>query len=145
QNGFTPICPNELPVPHGDEIADALNQQASFAKFRIGSKDAHPQNAIWVTEDTAHHPIASTIESSTSSHIDVYWPIHCVPGTKGFELIENLPHPSEYDFFIYKGIEPDMHPYGACYHDLQNRLSTGLIEFLKINAVDVVLVGGLAT
>jgi nicotinamidase/pyrazinamidase len=38
-----------------------------------------------------------------------------------------------------------MHPYGACYHDLANTLSTGVIEYLRQNAVTTVLVGGLAT
>ena len=38
-----------------------------------------------------------------------------------------------------------MHPYGACFHDLQDRLSTGAIEFLRANGVSTVLVGGLAT
>ena len=37
-----------------------------------------------------------------------YWPLHCVPSTKGFELISGLPHPKDYDYFIWKGIEPDM-------------------------------------
>ena len=38
-----------------------------------------------------------------------------------------------------------MHPYGACFHDLQDRLSTGAIEFLLQRGVSTVLVGGLAT
>ena len=31
QKGFTPLCPNELPVPGGDAIAHALNQLAERA------------------------------------------------------------------------------------------------------------------
>ncbi|MCT7653745.1 isochorismatase family protein [Oceanimonas sp. NS1] len=38
-----------------------------------------------------------------------------------------------------------MHPYGACFHDLDERQSTGLIEYLRCNDIDTVLVGGLAT
>lgn len=41
-------------------------------------------------------------------------------------------------------MEPDLHPYGACYHDLAEKRSTGVIEFLRQNGVDLVLVGGLA-
>lgn len=41
-------------------------------------------------------------------------------------------------------MEPDLHPYGACYHDIKEKLSTGVIEFLKQRNVDVVVVGGLA-
>ncbi|MDU2872339.1 MAG: nicotinamidase, partial [Pseudomonas aeruginosa] len=39
QKGFTPLCPDELPVPGGDAIGAALNQLASRAALRLGSKD----------------------------------------------------------------------------------------------------------
>ena len=42
-------------------------------------------------------------------------------------------------------IELDMHPYGACYHDLTERLSTGVMEFLQVRGIHCVIVGGLAT
>ena len=38
-----------------------------------------------------------------------------------------------------------MHPYGACYHDLHNKMSTGVIEYLKAKGIKNVIVGGLAT
>ena len=78
-------------------------------------------------------------------NMDIRWPAHAVVGTRGFELLDTLPKPSEYDYFVWKGVEPDMHPYGACFHDLQDRLSTGAIEFLLQHGVSTVLVGGLAT
>ncbi|MFX5522361.1 isochorismatase family protein, partial [Acinetobacter baumannii] len=62
----------------------------------------------------------------------------------GFELLDELPRPIDYDFFVWKGVEPDLHPYGACYHDLAERRSTGVIEYLRQNGVSHVLVGGLA-
>ena len=37
QKGFTPLCPDELPVPGGDTIAPALNQLAARASLRLGS------------------------------------------------------------------------------------------------------------
>lgn len=140
QYTFTPQCPDELPVPGGDEIADELNRQSAFAAWRLGSKDAHSPRAQWVCTD--QHPAYSPI---AGKNMDIRWPPHAVPGTKGFELLAGLPHPSDYDFFVWKGVEPDMHPYGACYHDLQQRMSTGLIEFLESKQVSTVLVGGLAT
>jgi len=60
-------------------------------------------------------------------------------------LIDGLPHPADYDYFVQKGVEPDMHPYGACYHDLEERQSSGVIEYLKMNGIETVIVGGLAT
>ena len=141
QNGFTELCPDEIPIPGGHEIIDALNAQAALAQFRIGSKDAHPANPFWLASE-AHPPFSALHQADNMRH---YWPKHCVAGTEGFKLVTGLPHPCEYDYFVWKGMEPDMHPYGACYHDLQEKLSTGLIEYLRCHKVTTVLVGGLAT
>lgn len=141
QNSFTPLCPDELPVPAGHEIAEELNRQSLFAQYRLGSKDAHPRNAVWLADAT--HKVLTPIQGYINA--DVRWPTHCVPGTFGFELIQGLPHPQDYDYFVWKGVEPDMHPYGACYHDINETISTGLIEFLQVHKIKTVLVGGLAT
>lgn len=140
QNCFTPVCPEELPVPGGTEIVDELNRQALYAHYRLGSKDAHSPKAIWVADE--HHPQFSPVEGQ---NVDIHWNVHAVPGTPGFELIDGLPAPADYDFFVWKGVELDMHPYGACYHDLDERISTGVIEYLKTHNIHTVIVGGLAT
>jgi nicotinamidase/pyrazinamidase len=140
QYTFTPECPDELPVTGGNEIVAALNKQATYASFRVGSKDAHSPKAVWVANDEQE-----MFSPVTGENVDIAWNLHAVPGTKGFELIEGLPKPVEYDFFVWKGVELDMHPYGACYHDLGDQLSTGVIEYLKIKAIETVIVGGLAT
>lgn len=140
QNTFTPICPDELPIPEGDQIVAELNKQAKLGKFRIGSKESHNPQAIWVADEK--NQVLSPI---TGENVDVHWPKHAMPGTKGFELIQGLPKITDYDYFIWEGVELDMHPYGACYHDLAERLSTGVIEFLRENGVTTIIVGGLAT
>ncbi len=139
QKCFTPLCPRELPIPEGHLIVEELNLQARLADLRIGSKDAHCPHAVWIADKT--HPQLSPI---AGKHVDVHWKKHAMVGELGFELLEGLPHPANYDYFIWKGIEPDMHPYGCCYHGLENKLSTGLIEYLTVNKVDRVIVGGLA-
>ncbi|NJN48158.1 MAG: isochorismatase family protein [Candidatus Competibacteraceae bacterium] len=141
QNTFTPVCPNELPVVGGTEIVDELNAQATFARLRVGSKDAHSPSAVWVADE--NHPPLSAVEGEPN--VDIRWPRHAEPGTKGFELINGLPLVTDYDYFVWKGVEPNMHPYGACYHDLANRMSTGVIEYLRAQGIQTVLVGGLAT
>lgn len=140
QKTFTPLCPNELPIVEGDHIVTELNAQAKKAQFRIGSKEAHNPGAIWVADEK--NPVLSPI---SGENVDVRWPLHSVPGTRGFELIDGLPKITEYDYFIWEGIELDMHPYGACYHDIAERLSTGVIEFLRQNHITTIIVGGLAT
>lgn len=139
QRTFTPLCPNELPVLGGDEIAPELNAQAKFAALRLGSKDAHSPSAHWLAD--ANNPPLSDMHEK---NMDRRWPAHAIVGTDGFELLQTLPRPADYDYFVWKGVEPDMHPYGACFHDLQDRLSTGVIEFLRQRDIQVVLVGGLA-
>lgn len=140
QKTFTEKCPNELPVPGGASIAQALNQQAQCANKRIGSKEAHHPQAIWVADEK--NPQFSLVEGR---NVDIRWVQHAVVGSLGFELIDGLPLPYEYDYFVWQGIELDMHPYGICYHDQQDTLSTGVIEYLKIQNIKHVLVGGLAT
>jgi len=140
QKGFTPLCPGELPVPEGDTIAGSLNRQAEFASLRIGSKDWHSMNALWIADN--ENPQFSPIEGK---NLDIRWNAHCIAGTEGSELLQGLPHPSEYDFFVWKGMEKDMHPYGACYHDLGEKMSTGVIEFLKSKGIENIIAGGLAT
>ena len=140
QNCFTPLCPEELPVPEGDEIVEALNRQAGLADLRIGSKDAHPETAVWIASDDK--PQLSPVEGHANS--DLYWNAHAIPGTFGFQLLEGLPAVTDYDFFVWKGVEPDLHPYGACYHDHAEKRSTGVIEYLRCQNVSTILVGGLA-
>lgn len=139
QKGFTPLCPDELPVPDGDAIVPALDQLAARAQLRLGSKDAHSPQAAWVVDSHAE-----MLQPLPLANADLTWVSHCVPGTQGFELLDGLPAPLDYDYFVWKGVEPDLHPYGACYHDLAEKRSTGVIEFLRHNDVGLVLVGGLA-
>ena len=141
QNTFTDLCPLELPVSGGQDIVPELNAQARFARYRVGSKDAHSPASLWVDTDKEPQltPIANALD------MDVRWKIHGVPGSAGFRLIDGLPAVRNYDFFVWKGIELNMHPYGACYHDLQERMSTGLIEWLQAKGVTTALVGGLAS
>lgn len=141
QNGFTPVCPDELPVPEGDQIVKELNKQSQIAKFRVGSKEVHPPNAIHVADEK--HPQLTPIENG-GKDVDFYWNRHCVSGTKGSQLLEGLPKIKEYDYFVFKGIEPELHPYSACYHDMEKKLTTGVIEWLKFRGVDTIVVGGLA-
>ncbi|WP_281648678.1 isochorismatase family protein [Parendozoicomonas sp. Alg238-R29] len=139
QNCFTELCPAELPVAGGQGIVGELNAQAELAFFRVGSKDSHPVEAVW--EATPDAPMLTPVDGD---NVDVRWPRHGVPGTLGFELLDGLPAVKDYDYFVWKGVEPDMHPYGACFHDLADQRSTGVIEFLRDRGIETVIVGGLA-
>lgn len=142
QRGFTPLCPDELPVAQGEQIADELNAQAQFARYRLVSKDCHPAQAPWIAQspEEVMMPVGGDYPG-----LDIKWPAHCVVGTEGNRLIPGLPKESDYDLLVKKGSDPLKHPYGACYLDLAEKESSGAIEWLQERQVKVVIVGGLAT
>lgn len=142
QKSFTPLFPNELPVPGGHLIGPALNAMAMLAGVRVGSKDIHSRNAYWIS--TEENPQFTPVDIHFKD-MDIHWDAHCILGTEGVEFLDTLPKADKYDFMVYKGIERHMHPYGACYHDLSNKMTTGVIEVLKSKGIKTVLVGGLAT
>ena len=139
QQCFTPFCPNELPIYEGDQIAPELNKQAGLARYRVLTKDAHSPSAPWIVKDRKQ-----MLQPTKLVNADLTWVSHAVPGTMGFDILPELPHFLEYDFVVWKGIEPSLHPYGACFHDIEEKLSTGLIEWLAMKSVDTVIIGGLA-
>lgn len=139
QKGFTPLCPNELPVPGGHEIVPALMEMYHLSTVHACSSDAHSPAALFVANGA--QPSFSSLPYNDT---DRSFPLHCVPGTAGFELLDGLPAALSYDYMVWKGVDPSLHPYGACYHDLHNRLSTGLIEVFRSRGVTHVLLGGLA-
>jgi len=143
QKGFTPLCPDELPVKDGDTIVDELNKNAKYCKFRIGSKDIHPPTAKWITKND-HEQGAPMENPKDFKSVDLMWKSHCISGTYGAELLDGLPHPMEYNYFVYKGLEPDVHTYSPIYHDLDKTITTGVIEFAKQNGIKTFLVGGLS-
>lgn len=142
QKGFSTICPNELPVQFDiSKVVSAFNELRNFCDVTVGSKDCHPSNAIHIA--TPEHPQFSPITNG-GDNVDIYWNSHCVVGTEGNELLPGMPKVEEFDFFVYKGIQPNLHPYGFAYHDLHDKISTGVIEWLKCNNIEQVVMCGIA-
>ena len=127
---------NLLSRPMAGKIV-SQNRINVYSGFCCG---AHTNEALWLSDE--EHPPLSPIEGHAD--LDIRWPAHAIIGTKGFDFIAGL-DPAAYDFQVYKGIEIDKHPYGACYHDLGNKLSTGVIEYLRCQGITTVICGGLAT
>ena len=140
QKTFSPLCPEELPVAEGDKIVDELNLNKEFARLHVASRDAHSLNAVWIA--TSQQPAMTKVEGYED--VDLRWPVHAIVGTAGFEFLPGLDG-KRYEYQVFKGIVPDQHPYGACYHDFKEHQSTGAIEFLKVNNISTVVCGGLAT
>ena len=141
QNTFTPLCPEELPVPEGDKIVDELNALLDFTSVHLASGDEHPVDALYFADD--EHPQFSP--APKGEDMDIRWNRHGVVGTYGADLIKGLPRKGDYDLYIAKGTRADQHPYGMCYYDLSEKEPSGAIEFLKQRKIVTVLIGGLAT
>lgn len=139
QQGFSELCPQELPVAGALEIVEELKRNHTKASVRLVSRDMHPPRAAWEAETTAQ-----MLAPVGLPEVDIKWNPHCVVGTSGVELLPGLPAVREYDFQLNKGLDPDAHPYGAFYHDQAEHLSTGGIEFLRAKGITTVIVGGLA-
>jgi len=131
-----------LPVPDGHNIVDELNLQAKFAKLRTVSKDVHPANAIWLADEAI--PQLTKLEIPNEKNVDVAWNAHCMSGTEGVKLLPGLPKITEYDFIVFKGIEPNLHPYSGVYHDMEKKISTGLVEYYRANRINTIILGGLS-
>ncbi len=140
QCAFSSICPDELPVPEAELIVPQLNAQAKLASYRVLTRDAHSANAVWVVPSAQQQ-----LQPLDYPNANLTWVRHAEVGTKGFEPLPKLPAVTEYDFLVYKGVDADLHPFGACFHDLTENISTGLIEWLQAKKCKVVIASGLAT
>lgn len=140
QRAFSPLCPQELPVAGATEIVPELNAQAALADKRVLTRDAHGARAVWIAPDHAH-----MLQPLSYPNADTTWVRHAEVGSDGFLPLPGLPAPADYHFLVFKGCDDDMHPYGACFQDLHDRISTGLLEWLRAQRTKIVLVGGLAT
>jgi nicotinamidase/pyrazinamidase len=143
QGGFTPLF-NELQVPEGHLIVAPLKKILAKVDYRAITMDSHPEGATWETskaeEVGAAHP-------GKLVNVDKWWMRHCVEGSAAWELISGLPaHDSGYyQSITYKGQEPDNHPYGGFFCDLQETRLANLTKDLRLHGRTVLLIGGLAT
>jgi nicotinamidase/pyrazinamidase len=126
QNDF---CPGgALPVAEGDRVVPVLR--------RLGGRFAALGLPVYASRDW--HP-------PDSRHFAVHggaWPVHCVQGTGGARLREDLELPPT-AAVVTKGQGPQDEGYSAMAGDVAGRGS--LADDLRARGVDHLYVGGLAT
>lgn len=100
-----------LAVPEGRNIAPAINELLSLPfAIKVATQDWHPSDHV--SFDTSHpssdiKPFESKVniqdpgDPTMSQEIPV-WPVHCVQGTKGAEIIEEIDI-SKFDYIVQKG------------------------------------------
>jgi nicotinamidase/pyrazinamidase len=117
-----------LAVPEGESVVPPLRRLAQqFAALGLpvyATRDWHPA-------DSRHFAVNGGL-----------WPVHCVQGTPGARLREDLKLPSNVQL-VSKGQTRTDDGYSAVAGEVAGRGT--LLEDLKTRGVDKVIVGGLAT
>jgi nicotinamidase/pyrazinamidase len=116
QNDF---CPGgALAVPDGDAVVAPINALAARVPIVVATRDWHPP------------------DHSSFADFGGPWPVHCVAGTRGAELVDGVDI-ARVSAIIDKGLASDDEGYSGFE-------ATGLGGLLRDRGVDVVHVGGLA-
>lgn len=139
QNDFVPG--GSLAVQEGDQIVPLANALMESFDLVIATQDWHPADH---KSFAANHP-GTTIGQEVDLHglSQILWPVHCVQGELGAELVRELDISNIHRIF-HKGTDVDIDSYSG-FFDNGRRKSTGLGEFLKEKQVEKVYVLGLAT
>jgi nicotinamidase/pyrazinamidase len=122
QQGFTTLCPKELPVAGGVEIVPNVNRLLGVPWKRIdASQDWHPPNHC----------------SFLGRKLNLY-PPHCVMGTSGAEFLPGL-HTERLHAIWRKGFEPDFEAYAV------TAQHPAFADTLRGSGVSTVVICGIAT
>jgi nicotinamidase/pyrazinamidase len=137
QNDFVT---GSLAVPDGAAVVPVVNRLREAFATVVFTKDWHPANH---GSFAVHHPGKQAFEQIELNGLpQTLWPVHCVQGEAGAELVAGLNTGSAHVFL--KGTDPEIDSYSG-FFDNGRRKATGLGEFLKTNGITDVFVCGLAT
>jgi nicotinamidase/pyrazinamidase len=121
QQGFTELCPDELPVPGGLKIVPAVNRLLALPWARIdASQDWHP-----------------TDHCSFFGRKHNLYPRHCVMGTRGADFLPGL-DTHRFHAVWRKGFHPDFEAYAV------TAQHPALADLYRSSGVKNVVVCGLA-
>lgn len=151
------FCPpsGSLAIPQGRDIAPTVNELLSLPSFavRIATQDWHPADHISFAANHHSPPKQPFVDSATvvnphnasESYETRLWPVHCVQGTKGAELVPELAA-DRVDVVVKKGTDARVEMYSAFYDPFESpRVSdSGLARQLRDRGVTHVYVVGLA-
>jgi nicotinamidase-related amidase len=139
-------------VSSGRDIIPTVNKLLSFPfAFKIATKDWHPADHIsFASNHASKKPYVDfTTIINPSNPSETYetrlWPVHCVQGTPGAELVHEL-EIGKVDRVVEKGMRREVEMYSAFYDPLERpRCSdSGLAGILREEGVTDVFVVGLA-
>lgn len=130
-----------LAVDQGHEVLPIACELAQRAPLVVATQDWHPpDHGSFASNHAGRHP-GETI--NLDGLLQVLWPDHCVQGSRGADLHENL-RLTRIDAVFRKGQDPTVDSYSGFY-DNGRRRATGLADWLRARAVKRVVLTGLAT
>ncbi len=136
------FCPGgALAVNEGDQVIPVANAIMDKFDLVVATQDWHPADH---GSFAANHPWRRPGQVMDLHGLQqILWVIHCVQGTFGAELVDEL-HQSKIDKIFQKGTDKTVDSYSG-FFDNGKRKSTGLDAYLKAKGVEEVYVMGLAT
>jgi nicotinamidase/pyrazinamidase len=138
QNDFLPG--GSLAVANGEQIIPNINELQSGYDLVVATQDWHPADHGSFASQNPGHPVYETIELNGLPQ--VLWPDHCVQGSFGARLSDDLNQERTAAIFR-KGMDAEIDSYSA-FFDNGHRKATGLEGYLKGLGVEEVHVCGLA-
>lgn len=139
QNDFLPG--GALAVPRGDEIIPVVNELQKTFGLVVATQDWHPANH---KSFASSHPGMRAFDKIVLHGLEqVLWPDHCVQGSLGAELHNDL-ELNKVEAIFRKGMDPEIDSYSGFY-DNGHKKSTGLAGYLRERRVTKVYICGLAS
>ena len=130
-----------LAVPFGDEVIDPINRLAKDFSHVVLTQDWHPENhASFASRHPGKQPFSRTHMPYGEQ---VLWPAHCVQGTRGAQLHEDL-EIAHARLVIRKGHHVNVDSYSA-FVEADRKTPTGLTGYLRETGVKRIFCCGLAT
>jgi nicotinamidase/pyrazinamidase len=138
QNDF---CPGgSLAAPRGDEVVPLINGLAGKFAHVVLTQDWHPRGHLSFASSHPGKTPYQTIEVAYG--VQVLWPDHCVQGTSGAALREDLAVPHA-ELVLRKGYQREIDSYSAFYEN-DRKTHTGLAGYLRERDFRRVFLSGLA-
>ena len=130
-----------LAVPNGHQIIPAINSLAKSFQNVVLTQDWHPPGHVSFASSHAGKKPFEKIALGYGCQI--LWPDHCVQGTRGAEIHEDVDIPHA-QLIIRKGCNAQIDSYSA-FIEADGVTRTGLDGYLKARGIDTVYFAGLAT
>ena len=136
------FCPGgALAVPEGDTVIESINRLLTAFPVKVFTQDWHPKAHSSFASNHAGKSPFETVELEYG--VQVLWPDHCVQGTRGAELHDDL-QTDPADMVLRKGFREGIDSYSAFFEN-DRTTPTGLEGYLRTRGVEHITCVGLAT